>query len=134
MTEGLGFGPAHLVVIPRESNNDPDWKHFTADLSAFAGKTISVVASVCPIDNHTYMLLDDVEFLVPGATPAAGDQTRSKHRSRNNFPISGGVSVGRVSRPVLAPDGPGDPSYDSASSNDARSFHNTPIHAVLLPF
>ena len=71
VVEGLGFGERgkqSLTVIPRGAYNDSEWKHYTADLSAFAGKTVSFVVSVCPIDNHSYILLDDIELLMTPKT------------------------------------------------------------------
>ena len=65
--EGIGSGKADLVnpwPMPRGSYDDSGWMHYTVDLSAHAGKTITVTTEVCPTDNHTYMLVDDVELWV----------------------------------------------------------------------
>jgi|GEM_PF-433934 len=72
VSEGLGFGTADLVnpwPIPRASYNDSEWVHYTVDLSAYAGKTITALVEVFQTDKHTYLLMDDVELLVPGACP-----------------------------------------------------------------
>ena len=80
--EGLGFGTADLVTpwpIPRASYNDSAWVHCTIDLSAYAGKTITLLVEVFQTDKHTYLLLDDVELLVPVApstTPGLAPPTQ----------------------------------------------------------
>lgn len=65
--EGLGLGGADLVnpwPIPRASYNDSGWVHYTVDLSAHAGKTITILAAVHQTDKRTHMLVDDVELWV----------------------------------------------------------------------
>ena len=69
--EGLGFGTTDLVnpwPMPRASYNDSGWVHYTVDLSAHAGKTITVLVEVHQTDKRTYMLIDDVELLVKPKT------------------------------------------------------------------
>ena len=65
--EGIGAGSTDLVnpwPVPRASYNDTGWVHYTVDLSALAGKTITVYVELYQSDKHTYMLMDDVELLV----------------------------------------------------------------------
>jgi hypothetical protein len=54
-----------------------DWVHYTVDLSAHAGKTITVLVEVHQTDKRTYMLVDDVELWVK---PRTGGQYRSTNR------------------------------------------------------
>ena len=71
--EGIGPGAADLVdpwPIPRASYNDSGWMHYKVDLSAHAGKTITILVELYQSDKHTYMLVDDVELCVkPKTTP-----------------------------------------------------------------
>ena len=77
--EGLGFGAADLVnpwPVPRGAYNDTGWVQYTVDLSAHAGKTITILVELHQTDKHTYMLIDDVELKSkPGAD---SDQPHSK--------------------------------------------------------
>jgi len=62
-----GAGAGDLVnpwPVPRASYNDKEWVNYTVDLSACAGKTITLYVELCQTDKHTYMLMDDVELLV----------------------------------------------------------------------
>ena len=78
--EGTGAGSTDLVnpwPVPRASYNDTGWVNYTVDLSALAGKTITLYVELYQSDKHTYMLLDDVELLVLpkadfSATPTQG--------------------------------------------------------------
>ena len=71
--EGIGPGAADLLdpwPIPRASYNDSGWMHYKVDLSAHAGKTITILVELYQSDKHTYMLVDDVELWVkPTTTP-----------------------------------------------------------------
>ena len=70
LREGNGTGTDYIQhIIPSAAYADSDWVHVTADLSAHAGKTVSVWCQVGGgADNHTFMLVDDVELL-PGQPP-----------------------------------------------------------------
>ena len=62
-----GAGAGDLVnpwPVPRASYNDKEWVNYTVDLSACAGRTITLYVELCQTDKHTYMLMDDVELKV----------------------------------------------------------------------
>jgi hypothetical protein len=79
--EGLGFGSADLVKpwpIARASHHDSDWVHYTVDLSAHAGQTITVLVEVHQTDKRTYLLIDDVELLVKPNTDGGQDRPTNR--------------------------------------------------------
>ena len=70
LREGNGRGTGSIQnIMLGDVAPDSDWEHVTADLSAHAGKKVSLWFQINGgVDNQTFMLVDDVELL-PG-TPA----------------------------------------------------------------